>query len=209
MSTNGCLLVHNGGDADYWGNEIYAFDFDTRKWYRVSNPSAAMTGGASGKINDPLLAADNPKHFNIAECEHGPLVAPTGACSNGDWGLLPQGTQPGVPHTYAGLQWIPGKFIGNRRGALVRPVSTYVYTARSTTRAHYFDLDRLNSTYYKGQQWGRLSKNRITISGANPATTAFDEGLGRIYHNYGYLDLNTKMQVSKSWGQLPHDGSSA
>lgn len=203
MSTNGCFIFHGGGDGDWWGNEVYAFDFDTRKLYRLTDPSPAMTGGASGVTNDPLLSETSAQYFNIAECEHGPKVAATGACSFGDWGILPAGTQPGVPHVYSGIQWVPGSMIGNRRGAIVRPVSNFVYTTRSTGRAHYFDCDRLNNNYYNGQQWGRASKN--LASGAVAPTCVVDTTLKRIYHNYGYLDLdplsaNANRHVNQSWG---------
>lgn len=34
----GSLIVHGGGHQDYYGNEIYAFDLNTRHWSRVTNP---------------------------------------------------------------------------------------------------------------------------------------------------------------------------
>jgi hypothetical protein len=200
LSTNGVLLIRNGGDGDYWGNETYGFDLDTRRWRRLTEPSLAPTGNPSA---DRALSPSDPHYFDRVEnCEHGPKVAEYG------WGLLPVGTQPGVPHSYDGLEYIPGNWIGNLRGALVTPCMTFVYTTASTTRAHYLDLDQV--VYGRAQQWGRLSTNRITPFTPQLPLTALDEQLGRIYHNYGYLDLSNKSQVARSWGGvgLGYDTSS-
>lgn len=198
LSTNGVLLIRNGGDGDYWGNETYGFDLDTRRWKRLTEPSLAPTGNHR---SDRALSPSDPHYFDAVEnCEHGPKVAEYG------WGLLPVGTQPGVPHSYDGLEYIPGAWIGNLRGALVTPCMTFVYPTASTTRAHYLDLDQV--VYGRAQQWGRLSSNRITPFTPQLPLTALDEKLGRIYHNYGYLDLNTKTQASKAWAGLGFDSSS-
>jgi hypothetical protein len=55
-----------------------------------------------------------------------------------------------------------------------------------------------------------LSTNRITPFTPQLPLTAYDEQLGRIYHNYGYLDLSSKSQVARSWGGvgLGYDTSS-
>lgn len=34
----GALILCGGGHADYYGNEVYAFDMDTRLWARLTNP---------------------------------------------------------------------------------------------------------------------------------------------------------------------------
>ena len=72
FSTNGAMLCHNGGDGDYWGNEVYAFDFDTRRWERLSDPTQAMSGNGSA---DTARSPTDPLYFNRDECEHGPAVA--------------------------------------------------------------------------------------------------------------------------------------
>jgi hypothetical protein len=38
FGTKGALIAWGGGHADYYGNEVYAFDLDTRRWSRLSNP---------------------------------------------------------------------------------------------------------------------------------------------------------------------------
>ena len=40
----GAMVFSNGGDADYWGNEVYKFSIDTRVWSRECARSAAMNG---------------------------------------------------------------------------------------------------------------------------------------------------------------------
>ena len=85
---------------------------------RLSDPTQAMSGNSS---SDAARIPTDPLHFSTVECEHGPAVAEYG------FGPLPAGTQPGVPHCYDGLTWIPGSYIGNQRGALLRPQSTFVY----------------------------------------------------------------------------------
>jgi hypothetical protein len=34
----GALIIYGGGHADYYGNEVYAFDLETRLWQRLTNP---------------------------------------------------------------------------------------------------------------------------------------------------------------------------
>jgi len=191
FSMNGAMLCHSGGDGDYWGNEVYAFDFDTRRWERLSNPTTAMSGD---KVADAARDPNDPLFFNKTECEHGPSVEPSAN------GRLPPGTQPGVPHTYDGLVWVPGSVVDNTKGALLRPHSTFVYTIRSTGRAHYFDLDR--------KEWGRFSTNRAEYSRAQIPHCGYDEERQRIYHSYGYLDLMARRQVSRRWSGSAYTTSS-
>jgi len=191
FSMNGAMLCHNGGDGDYWGNEVYAFDFDTRRWERLSDPTRAMSGAAADSGRSP----SDPLHFNRVECEHGPAVAD-------GFGPLPAGTQPGVPHVYDGVIWIPGSYIGNQRGALLRPHSTFVYGTKSTGRAHYFDLDT--------RTWGRFSANRggqAPLISARVPIIGHDDERQRIYHSYGYLDLPTKTQVNRTWTNVSDNTS--
>ena len=35
---SGALVVIGGGHADYYGNEVYAFDLESRRWQRLTNP---------------------------------------------------------------------------------------------------------------------------------------------------------------------------
>lgn len=193
LGCNGAMLFQGGGDGDYWGNEVYAFDFDARRFYRLTTRTTALTG--NGSTSDRALPTNHPQYFNMATAEHGPLV-PDGALSNGNWGLLPidhngnQATQPGVPHLYDGAVWIPGSFIGNERGAFVRPYSKFVYPVASTNRPHYLDLDRM--------KWGRLTTDAAGNQAYLPMC-AFNEADGIIYWTSGYINLANKTQNAANW----------
>lgn len=39
LGARGSYVVAGGGHSDYFGNEIYAFDLDTRTWQRVTDPA--------------------------------------------------------------------------------------------------------------------------------------------------------------------------
>lgn len=221
LSTNGAMLFHNGGDGDYWGTEVYAFDFDTRRWYRLDNPYSgiysathpdvlawiAANPGVNTRYNFHwnFLPSTHASYFNTLDCEHGPAVADDYV------GLLPVGTVPGVPHAYDGIEYLSGEFIGNRRGALVTPLRTFAFPTSSTSRAHYYDLDQVVNLGVTGvgSRWGRLSSNRLTIPGGALGLCAVDEEARRIYHNFGYLDLaaTPKVQVPRSWNNLAYDTS--
>jgi hypothetical protein len=73
----GSILLWNGGDGDYWGNQVSRFDFESLKWYRMTEPTEAMTGNVS---------ADSGYDQTLG------LHAPG---------------QPAVPHGYDGLQYVP------------------------------------------------------------------------------------------------------
>jgi hypothetical protein len=219
--TRGALAACNGGDGDYWGNEVYVFDFDTRDWERISDPNILVAQSdpdyVAAKAANPSLhvvvfsrdlPVDDPRHWNPAECEHGPMVPgaytrvpgsspsqylpsanPVGA------GPLPLGTAPGSPHNYDGICYLPGSVFGNERGAEIFPHLTYVYGTSSNSRAYAFDLDT--------RRWHRFTHNVspgwAPGAGGRLQRCGVDLEAGRIYHSYGYTDLATRMQVSRQW----------
>ena len=133
LEPDGSMLFHCGGDGDYWGNEVYAFDFSTRRFSRLSEPSHAMTGAPTRPGVDPKKDPQDPRHFNVGECEHGPSVPEYGK------GLLPAGTEPGArtPMT----DWSGS---GKRHREQERPRATdqrHRLHDALDGRAHYFDLD--------------------------------------------------------------------
>lgn len=209
MGMNGAYLCQGGGDQDSFDNSVRAFCFDSRRWYRLSNRATNFTGGDAGsRAVDYARDPSDPFYFNAALCEHGPAVADSALVQGGtNWGLFPinattgaQATQPGVPHMYDGAVWVPGGWIGNQRGAFVRPESKFVYGGSAQTRrAHYFDLDKL--------KWGRLSVPPVVGNDSYLPVSAIDETNGTVFYTYGYLNLTTKAQTSKSWfgGQDPGD----
>ena len=49
----GSMVFSNGGDGDYWGNEVYKFSIATRTWSRECERST----GISGAVGDPNFDA--------------------------------------------------------------------------------------------------------------------------------------------------------
>jgi hypothetical protein len=223
IGTNGAMLVHGGGDGDYWGNEVYAFKFDERRWCRFSNstPLASTSDPDYVAWMDARLAQDpnanvhitmfartgvpttDWRYYNAVETEHGPKVD-----SAVGFGHLPEGTACAVPHTADSLIWIPGSEMGNTLGAMLKPMTSIAYTTQATGRAHFFDLEpdpnapHGDPNFEKRRGWGRFSNNR---AGGDPLVSpafpwmAYDRAGRKIYHNYGYLDLEQRLQVNRKW----------
>jgi len=88
---------------------------------------------------------------------------------------------------------------------LLRPHTTFCFPTASTTRAHALDLDT--------KRWHRYTHN--VVPGVTPGqsgritTCALDRAAKRVYHSFGYIDLEARKQVSKTWGwnhtNLPHN----
>lgn len=111
--TLGALVVTGGGHADYGGNEVYVFPFDTMQWKRINNPSLAINA-----------LAPNPS------------VTPPG--SDPVHGELSDGA-PIASHTYSLLTAIPG---GNK-GRLLQFAKNHMSWVGSACSgfAHVCDLE--------------------------------------------------------------------
>lgn len=112
----GSLVFCSGGDGDYWGNEVYKFSLDDRRWSRES----ARSTGLSGERDDPA--------FDLVWGEH-----------HSPGGVPP--AQPGVPHNYDQVEYLPPSLGGGPRGALLFCTRTVVYRVRAFRHPHVFDLD--------------------------------------------------------------------
>jgi len=111
----GSMVFCSGGDGDYWGNEVYKFSLDTRTWTRECSRST----GLSGERSDP--------NFDTAWGEH----------------LSPGGNpppQPGVPHTYDQVEYLPPHLGGGASGSFMFCTRTVVYRVRGFRHPHVFDL---------------------------------------------------------------------
>jgi hypothetical protein len=53
QGNKGAYVIYGGGHSDYYGSEVYAFDMETRRWTRLSNPYA-------GSFNWPYSTAEYP-----------------------------------------------------------------------------------------------------------------------------------------------------
>jgi hypothetical protein len=137
FSRSGAILIANGGDGDYYGTEVYAFDFDVRRWTRLCEPHRNMTGSKPGNpfagVNtDHRRDPTDPLYFSRFECEHGPLIP------HDHVGLLPTRstpTTPGCPY----LRWnaVPAGQCHRNKRSIGPTMLDGVYNQSSTTRAHY------------------------------------------------------------------------
>lgn len=120
------LIVYGGGHAGYAGNEVYAFNLDSLKWIRLTNPSSLT--GLTGCGN--LLTADSQPisrhtYAGMEYIESADMVLQAGGftwpCAYGD------------PYTwffdYSKNKWIRGANLGFGSRAMVAydPVSGHVW----------------------------------------------------------------------------------
>ena len=175
----GSMVFCSGGDGDYWGNEVYKFSLETRKWTR----ECARSTGLSGDRADP--------GFDTTWGEH----------------LSPGGDpppQPGVPHNYDQVEYLPAHLGGGPRGSFMFCTRTVVYRVRGFRHPHVFDL--------QAKAWRRGSaKPGIVAYGAqNDAPSwCFDSRRNRFWGIKGgegghfinrlhYLDFDAKSGVATS-----------
>jgi hypothetical protein len=98
-SNLGALHVHGGGHLSYYGNEVYAFNLDTRKWDPASHTPAFRIVGA------PLSATQDP-YFNVQWGEHQPINPANGA-------------EPCAPHSYDSQAIVPPELGGGAKGSFI------------------------------------------------------------------------------------------
>lgn len=145
LGTMGTSLFFCGGDSDYWGNEVYAFDWSTLLWSRLTERSSPITGGNDGA--------------DLVNCDWG-------------WGehISTGGARaPMVPHSYDQLVYLPPAFTGNTKGFFVVPSRTLCYSHRAFHHVHYLNLD--NNLWYRGSP----SPNDDPFPGVGPNPLAGGE----------------------------------
>lgn len=117
----GAMVFCNGGDGDYWGNEVYKFALDTRTWSRASERSTGLNGTTTTVDGDP----------NFDAMVWGEHATPGGKPT----------LQPGVPHSYDQMEYLPPHLGGGSKGAFMFPTRTIVYRTRRYKHPHVFDLN--------------------------------------------------------------------
>ena len=172
----GSMVFCNGGDADYWGNEVYKFALDTRKWSRASERSTGLNGTTTTIDGDP--------NFDTVWGEHStPGGRPT--------------PQPGVPHSYDQLEYLPPHLGGGSKGSYMFCSRTIVYRYRSFGHPHVFDLN--------SKRWrrGSATPGIVRFGPSDSPTWCFDSSRNRFWglgggatgiHNQAmrYLDFNAE-----------------
>jgi hypothetical protein len=134
----GSILLFNGGDADYWGNEVVRFDFETRTWTRLSEPYLGIPVGSQNAYQD----------------------ASYGGTYNATTGLHEAG-QPAVSHNYDTIQWIPPS-TAHPKGMLVNLPRINCYGTTQPMYPCYFDIQ--TRTWDIGPSARQLSGSLNTAS---------------------------------------------
>lgn len=96
FGTLGSLIVHGGGHAGYYGNEVLRFDIETRTWSRLNNPSPYGDRIGASWPNDGQAS---PSIVN-------------------SYGAFPDGN-PNPLHTYYNFEYLPPSAGGGTAGSVV------------------------------------------------------------------------------------------
>jgi hypothetical protein len=155
LGVNGSKIWAGGGDADGWDTSAYAFHYATQMWSRIKNRTTALnwTPGA-----DAALPATDPHRFDTVHCEHG------------------DGT-PAAPHSYDAYVYLPPDAGGGAKGALLRPVSRFMYTTNSTNWAHKLTLGATDAE----SAWSRASGDTCPLGGGVQAMSDYDPTTKRVF----------------------------
>ncbi len=174
------LLVWGGGHQDYSGNEIYAFDMNTLKWSRVSEPSTDVGGNESSGV----YPDGNPRArhtYNSIQY----LASIDRFCAFGSGGLYPSG-QTGSARTecfdFQAKHWsalADAKNYGIAAFSAVDPVAGAVWAGKGI-------LTRFDPV---ANVWGRATEYDNDIEWTNYLTMDIDPkrrlmiavGAGKVY----------------------------
>jgi hypothetical protein len=126
------MWIWGGGHADYWGNELYAFDIESLQWTRITDPSPVTTEALS---QDPMpngAPVSRHTYDGLAFIDHvGRLFAYGGSMGGNGYGTQvtwvfdPQ-TKTWTNRNPSGLENRPGANCCNFMGEY-DPVSRKVY----------------------------------------------------------------------------------
>jgi hypothetical protein len=183
----GSLILWTGGDVDYWGNEVKAFDIESGRWRLLTNPSLAFDNPPVPRIGSAL-----DSHWDLQYAEH--------VAANGD-------RTPGVPHNYDDLLALPASAPhAGLAGSLLATHTEYPFGQSIYDYTHACDLYVADSTADKNAAgplaWSRPASNRLGPV-PNSGTCAYDPVRNYVWWSAqstkwgGYLDLNVWPYVHK------------
>lgn len=122
------LLVWGGGHADYSGNEIFAFDLDTLRWDRVTEPSLDVGGEPQSGLYPDGKPRSRHTYDYIEYLPDQDLF-----CSFGGAALYPSGNS-GTLRTdcfdFSAAQWVQRATIPGLGGNKLESVSAYDYSSK-------------------------------------------------------------------------------
>ena len=96
FGTYGSFIVHGGGHAGYYGNEVLRYDIETQEWFRLNDPSPY--GDRIGALW-PNDAQADPSIVN-------------------SYGAFPDGN-PNPIHTYFNFEYLPPSAGGGTAGSVI------------------------------------------------------------------------------------------
>lgn len=144
-SIQGAIVIANGGDADYFGNEGYVGDLDAQMWKRIGGVTNPATGRGTG---NPSTRA-------------GQFGFPTMNQGEGEW----DDGSMAIPHTYDSCCYLPPSMGGGPKGSLLLPNRAFVYgPVVSSGRSYRLDLST--------EAWTRASSNGCSQD--RPSTFVLD-----------------------------------
>jgi len=123
----GSIVIYGGGHGDYYGNEVYRYDIDTRSWSRITDPTPPPYY--------PVVSGTQTGAYYVDDV-YGEYWANSA-------GTAVRTGQPSSSHTYGRLLWCPpGSFGADPAGYLVDPmtVAHVPIGGRSAAYLHYVPL---------------------------------------------------------------------
>jgi hypothetical protein len=196
------LVVWGGGHMDYWGNEIYAFNVDSMKWSRLTDPSTSLTFNTDPMADGKPLARHT--YGGIAYMSHiDRFFAMGGSGANSGSGVHNTWT-----FNFDNLAWTS---MGNC-GFGVGLGSTCAYDP-STKKVYWGEGNNSNyqawgmySYTYETNTWTRLN----TVRPYYYYTSAFDTKRGLLFfigsgHVYVY-DIKNANYTEQAWTTTGNTG---
>jgi hypothetical protein len=183
----GSMIIHGGGHASYFGNQVMAFDIYTRLYQLAHNQSPSIlpsrNSGGSPTFDVMHPTANPDPAFDATNCEYGD-GRPAAAHTYDDQVILPP--------------WIPS---AGSKGALLRTTSSAAHPrmSRETGRSHRFR--------FSVEDWDRYSTNALARGSAVGGCCDLDTRRNRVWYYVNdmsgldvikYLNLLTATHVQIS-----------
>lgn len=185
----GALVVQGGGHADYGGNEVYVFEFDTMTWKRINNPSTAIN--ALGPNPLPMPPGSDLLHGELSDGT--PVSAHSYSCLT----AIPGGTKGRL------LQFVKNHMCWSADTACSGwshqcDLETGVWSRFSANAApHRFDALCAENVCYdasRNRVWGHIPAGGGIISYLDLATGVHTGAVGTCA-NGGYIPTSARVPI--------------
>jgi len=151
------LVIWGGGDNDYWGNEIYAFDVASLAWHRQTDPSLEV--GNCQQVNPDGTPNGRHTYGGLAYINHADRFFAAG----GAWNCTNRGC--GIRYTwtfdFVSKQWnnqnpsgtLPAPYCGY--SSAYDPVGKKVYLGVPNSDGGFYSYD------YDANRWTKLTNDDL------------------------------------------------